>query len=295
MKTRTLCTVVLFLGAAIAAQAQPAPPPNAPPGGPGGFQRGPGPNMQGLGALSPEEREKLKNAFAQARQDPAVKAAREKLRGADRRAAFEEMKKAMREAMLKADPSLAETLKKIGPGMTGRGFAARRGFANRGFGGPQWGQMPPNMGQQGGGPAFGQGRQRLRQNYGAFSNQRGGPQRGWNQPPPQGPAINPQAPGAPPPPAVQGPMSAPNCPRGWCAPGFQGRGRGWAPQQRGGGPNGPQGMQAPRPPGIGPQGPQNRQGPPAGPQGGGFRRGWQPSGPGPQAPAMGPWDGRRWQ
>ena len=75
-------------------------------------------------SLSPEQKRQLKAARGTAKDDPAVQAAREKMRGAQgpeaRREAGREMHQAMKAAMLKADPSLAPLLEKLGPGIMGR-------------------------------------------------------------------------------------------------------------------------------------------------------------------------------
>jgi len=75
-------------------------------------------------SLTPEQKRQLKAARSTAKDDPAVQAAREKMRDAQgpeaRREAGREMHKAMKAAMLKADPSLAPLLEKLGPGIMGR-------------------------------------------------------------------------------------------------------------------------------------------------------------------------------
>ncbi len=251
--------ILMGIAGAVAASggawAQPAGP-----GGPGG-ERGPGPafrqRLMARGemwrSLSPDERERLKGAAAKAKEDPAVKAARDKLRGGDRRAALEELRKAFREAIVKADPTLAETLKKAGPMAResfGKGASRGRGHKDpqgQGFhrgpgpgrGGPAWR----------GGPGYGlQQRQWARPPQQPRTGSRGpqgfSPQhRGWAQPP-QGPGPRWMPPG----------RQAPACPRGFCPPqspqrGF-GRG-GWtqAPQNP---PPPPRGWQAPAPQGPGP-------------------------------------------
>jgi hypothetical protein len=224
----------------------------AQPAGPGG-ERGPGPafrqRLMARGemwrSLSPDEREKLKGAAAKAKEDPAVKAARDKLRGGDRRAAFEELRKAFREAIVKADPTLAETLKKAGPTARERfGKGARLG---RGHKDPQGQGFHRGTGPGRGGPGYGlQQRQWARppqQPRAGFRGPQGlSPQhRGWTQPP-QGPGPRWMPPG----------RQAPACPRGFCPPQSPQRGygrRGWtqAPQNPP-----PRGWQAPAPQGPGP-------------------------------------------
>jgi hypothetical protein len=75
-------------------------------------------------SLTPEQKQQLKAARSVAKDDPAVQAAREKMRSAQgpeaRREAGREMHQAMKAAMLKADPSLAPLLEKLGPGIMGR-------------------------------------------------------------------------------------------------------------------------------------------------------------------------------
>jgi hypothetical protein len=71
-------------------------------------------------SLTPEEKQQLKSARQTAQQDPAVVAAREKMKSAgsepgQRRDAARELHQAMKSAMLKADPSIAPLLQKIGP------------------------------------------------------------------------------------------------------------------------------------------------------------------------------------
>ena len=70
-------------------------------------------------SLSPEQKKQLKAARMEAKDDPAVQAAREKMRSAQgpeaKREAAKEMHQAMKVAMLKADPSLAPLLEKLGP------------------------------------------------------------------------------------------------------------------------------------------------------------------------------------
>jgi len=92
-------------------------------------------------SLTAEQKEQLKAARSAAKDDPAVQAAREKMRDAQgpeaRGAAGREMHEAMKAAMLKADPSLAPLLEKLGPGLMGSN------------GGPQGdgprGPLPPEM------------------------------------------------------------------------------------------------------------------------------------------------------
>lgn len=91
-------------------------------------------------SLTPAQREQLKAARAAVKDDPAVQAAREKMRAADgpeaRREAAKETHKAVKAAMLKADPSLAPLLEKLGPGAMGPGPMDRRGRMGGGPGGP---------------------------------------------------------------------------------------------------------------------------------------------------------------
>lgn len=61
-----------------------------------------------LAVLTPEERQKLKEAHRKAKNDPAVKSA-EATRETDRRGYH----RAMRDAMLRADPSVAPILEKM--------------------------------------------------------------------------------------------------------------------------------------------------------------------------------------
>lgn len=96
-------------------------------------------------SLTPEQKQQLKAARSAAKDDPAVQAAREKMRSAQgpeaRREAGREMHEAMKAAMLKADPSLAPLLEKLGPGMMGWGEPHRdRDPQGGGPGGP-----PPEM------------------------------------------------------------------------------------------------------------------------------------------------------
>ena len=76
-------------------------------------------------SLTTEQKQQLKAARSTAKDDPAVQAAREKMQNAQgpeaRREAGREMHQAMKAAMLKADPSLAPLLEKLGPGIMGPG------------------------------------------------------------------------------------------------------------------------------------------------------------------------------
>lgn len=263
MKTPHLIMIGILgsgLGAATA-DAQPSDP------GKIGYGQGPGLGQRFIGrgmvgqALSPDVREKLKNAATKAKEDPAVKAARDKLRGGDRRAAFEECRKAYRDALIKADPSLEEPLKKIGPMMRhqyGKGAFRDKGPRN------MLGQGPgKNAGPYGGNPAWGGGQGfQYRRGWGQMPQWRnpgfrGGQgfqqRRGLGQ---QQQGFNPQ----------WGPAQpGPNCPRGYCPPQppQRGYGRGWQgqvpqapPPQQGWQQRGPQG----RGPGWGT--PPHRGGPP---------------------------------
>ncbi len=91
-------------------------------------------------SLTPAQREQLRAAHAAVKNDPAVQAAREKMRAADspeaRREAANETHKAVKAAMLKADPSLAPLLEKLGPGAMGPGPMDRKGRIGGGPGGP---------------------------------------------------------------------------------------------------------------------------------------------------------------
>ncbi|MFZ4682047.1 MAG: hypothetical protein ACOYMS_06070 [Terrimicrobiaceae bacterium] len=73
----------------------------------------------GPGGLNDAEREKFQAARDKAKSDPAVIAAEKKKDEAktpeERRAAGEEFRKAMKDAILKADPSVAPLLEKLGP------------------------------------------------------------------------------------------------------------------------------------------------------------------------------------
>jgi len=74
-------------------------------------------------ALTPEQRNQLKQARRAAKDDPAVQAARAKLDAAEnpqaRRAAAKEMREAMKAAVLKSNPDLAPLLDQLRPGMMG--------------------------------------------------------------------------------------------------------------------------------------------------------------------------------
>lgn len=227
MKTRNIIAIGI-LGAGLATATAGAQP--AAPSGPG-HGRGPmwGQRFAGPGALPPDVREKLKSAATKAKDDPAVKAARDKLRGGDRRAACEELRKAFREAIIKADPSLEEPIKKMGP-MARHEFRGRamRGKGPRHMLGQGWQRGPAPQAR---GPRWSgdQGFQH-RRGWGPMPQQanpgfRGGPQfqsprRDWGQAQ-QGP--NPQW--------GRGP-GAPNCPQGYCPPQPQrgGRGNAWQNQ-----------------------------------------------------------------
>lgn len=248
MKT-TNCIMIGIIGLAVSLATA-----DARPSGPRGHGRDRG-EGQGFGrhlmapgqmlrALSPDEREKLKGAAAKAKDDPAVKAAREKVRSGDRKAGLEELRKAFRDAIVKADPTLEETLKKVSPAARGkdearsprqRGPQERLGQGPRGSEGAcphcgnpawrgdqgygfrrSWGQAPrpPGPGSRGG-PAFQFRRgpnQPPQQPMPGFRGPQGFPQqRGWAQPP-QG--SNPRwAPGGP----------NRNSPRGYFPPPPQGR------------------------------------------------------------------------
>jgi len=80
--------------------------------------KGPG-GPPGLGNLSEEERQKLMTAREKANADPAVQDAAKKKEAAqspeDRKTASEGYRKAMHDAMIKADPSIAPLLEKMGP------------------------------------------------------------------------------------------------------------------------------------------------------------------------------------
>ena len=100
-------------------------------------------------SLTTEQKQQLKAARSAAKDDPAVQAAREKMKNAQgpeaRREAGRELHEAMKAAMLKADPSLAPLLEKLGPGIMGPGGPHH----DRGpQGGPQGGHPggpPPEM------------------------------------------------------------------------------------------------------------------------------------------------------
>ena len=100
-------------------------------------------------SLTTEQKQQLKAARSAAKDDPAVQAAREKMQNAQgpeaRREAGRELHEAMKAAMLKADPSLAPLLEKLGPGIMGPGGPHH----DRGpQGGPQGGRPggpPPEM------------------------------------------------------------------------------------------------------------------------------------------------------
>jgi 3-methyladenine DNA glycosylase/8-oxoguanine DNA glycosylase len=85
-------------------------------------KRGPegrgGGKQKGFQNLTEAEREQLMKAREKVKDDPAVKAARDKREAAttpaERQAAAEELHKAINDATLKADPSLAPVLKKLG-------------------------------------------------------------------------------------------------------------------------------------------------------------------------------------
>jgi len=81
-----------------------------PPGG--------GNDIPGLGNLSDAEKQQFLAAREKAKNDPAVQAAEKQKEDAatpdDRRAAMDAYRLAMRQAILKADPSLAPLLDKIG-------------------------------------------------------------------------------------------------------------------------------------------------------------------------------------
>lgn len=70
-------------------------------------------------SLTPEQKQQLKAARLNAKDDLAVQAAREKLRSAQgpetKRTAARELHEAMKAAMLKADPSLTPLLEQLGP------------------------------------------------------------------------------------------------------------------------------------------------------------------------------------
>ena len=70
-------------------------------------------------SLTPEQREQLKAARQQAKDDPAVVAAREKMKSAkspeERREAGQAMREAMKAAILKQNPDLAPLLQQLGP------------------------------------------------------------------------------------------------------------------------------------------------------------------------------------
>jgi len=74
-------------------------------------------------ALTPEQRDQLKQARRAAKDDPAVQAARAKLDAAQDReakwAAAKEMREAMQAAVLKSNPDLAPLLDQLRPGMMG--------------------------------------------------------------------------------------------------------------------------------------------------------------------------------
>lgn len=74
----------------------------------------------GFGSLTEQERDRLKNARAAAKDDPAVQAAEKKRDSAttpeERRAATDEYRKAIGAAILKADPTLGPVLDKLKPG-----------------------------------------------------------------------------------------------------------------------------------------------------------------------------------
>ena len=99
-------------------------------------------------SLTTEQKQQLKAARSAAKDDPAVQAAREKMQNAQgpeaRREAGRELHEAMKAAILKADPSLAPLLEKLGPGIMGPGGPHDRGP----HGGPQGGRPggpPPEM------------------------------------------------------------------------------------------------------------------------------------------------------
>jgi hypothetical protein len=97
-------------------------------------------------SLTAEQKQQLKAARSAAKDDPAVQAAREKMQNAQgpeaRREAGREMHQAMKAAMLKADPSLAPLLEKLGPGIMGPGGPHHdRGLQGDGPQGPP----PPEM------------------------------------------------------------------------------------------------------------------------------------------------------
>lgn len=255
MKTLKL----LALGLLATALTIPASFAQAPGGAGGGGTCSPGP---GCGQrfkrhgrigqmISPEEREKLKNAFTKAKDDPAVKAARDKLRGADRRAAIMELHKAIREAIVKADPSMEATLKKVEPMMRHR--FARGAFRGRG---PRHmlGVGPMNCPRPyGGNPAWRGGRGfQYRRGWGQTPPQWGPgyqgrpwfqPRRNWTQPPP---GANPPrgqgqpGPGGPNPPPGSGPQPPPPPPT---------PGPGYGPPQWQGPAPAPQPQAPPPPPG----------------------------------------------
>lgn len=74
---------------------------------------------RGVDALTPGQREQLKQARQAAMQDPAVQAAREKMKAADspeaRRAAGREMREAVKAAVTKENPELAPVMERLGP------------------------------------------------------------------------------------------------------------------------------------------------------------------------------------
>ncbi len=78
-----------------------------------------GPQRPGMGNLTDAERAKVMAAREKAQKDPAVQAAAKKKDDAktpeERREASEEKRKAMFDAMVKADPSVAPLLEKMGP------------------------------------------------------------------------------------------------------------------------------------------------------------------------------------
>ena len=80
--------------------------------------KGPG-GPPGMGYLSEEERQKVMTTREKAKADPAVQAAEKKKEAAqspeDRKTASEEYRKAMHDGMVKADPSVAPLLEKLGP------------------------------------------------------------------------------------------------------------------------------------------------------------------------------------
>ena len=83
----------------------------------------------GMARLTEGERQQLKSLHEQAKNDPAVLAAKEAKRNATtaeaRHAAEESLHQAMSAAMIKADPSIKPILAKIHPGANGEGSAGQ--------------------------------------------------------------------------------------------------------------------------------------------------------------------------